>query len=341
MERKNILLSDNSDKLRLLGRAQVLPSGIACDHSGTGIELCLDACGEVFLTVYSTVEKEGSDFIYFTLYVDGERLPERLSAPIGESVIRVADFSDKGKRKIRIVKQSESNYNLCELRSISLCGELCDAPARRDKLIEYIGDSLSCGMGVLGKKGVEFPQSSRWEDVTQGYTYMSAEALEADYLIISESGIGLAGSWYDPLLDFYSAFSYKRDKTKKYDFSQIPDLIVINLGTNDFYLNCELGICKTEEVEDKVKELVLFVRKAYNKDIPILWLGKFMIIGSRYVEAIDRAIADLGGENAKIYRLDLTTCAGGAHGHPDIEGHKLACAQTVDFIRKNNLLKQI
>lgn len=339
MELKNILLSENLDKLKLLGRCRALSTGIACDHSGTGVELCASLYGEVFVSIYATSEKEGSDCAYFTVYIDGKRLSERFFAVCGESEIKIAEFSERGRHTLRIVKQTESNYNLCELRSLRICGELLDPPARLNKRIEFIGDSLSCGMGLLGKRGVEFPQSSRWEDVTSGYTYMSAEALSVDYSIVSESGIGLAGSWFDPLIDFYSAFSYKRDKNDKYDFSQIPDLLVINLGTNDFYLNCDLGICKTEEVEQKVKELIAFLRKSYNKDIPILWLSKFMRIGESYVEAIDRAIADIGGEDAEIYRLNLTTCAGGAQGHPDLEGHALACRETVDFILKNNLLK--
>lgn len=34
------------------------------------------------------------------------------------------------------------------------------------------------------------------------------------------------GSWFDPLFDFYSAWSYKRDEKAKYDFSRVPDLLI-------------------------------------------------------------------------------------------------------------------
>ena len=193
-------------------------------------------------------------------------------------------------------------------------------------------------MGNLGKSGVENPQTSLWEDVTQGYTYRSAEMLSADCSIISESGIGLAGSWFDPLFDFYSAWSYKRNKDVKYDFARIPDLVVINLVTNDYYLNCDLKICSVEEVIEKTKELILFVRKAYGKDIPIVWVGRFMYLGERYINAVDTAIAELSGEDAAIYRLDVPTSKGGAHGHPDIAGHTVASDMLVEFIKKNNLL---
>ena len=326
------------DKIRPFGRYQILSDGIGCDHCATGIELCFEGVGEITLSLYTTVEKEHCDSAYFTVYLDGERMQKRLEAPAGEHTVTVVELCERGKHILKLVKQCESNYNLCTLRSISLDGDLLSPPPQRDKYIEYIGDSLSCGMGNLGKSGVENPQTSLWEDVTQGYTYRSAEMLSADCSIISESGIGLAGSWFDPLFDFYSAWSYKRDKDVKYEFARIPDLVVINLVTNDYYLNCDLKICSVEEVIEKTKELILFVRKAYGKDIPIVWVGRFMFLGERYINAVDTAIAELSGEDAAIYRLDVPTSKGGAHGHPDIAGHTVASDMLVEFIKKNNLL---
>ncbi len=326
------------NSVKHLGRAQALSFGLACDHCGTGFEICARFESDVDIELYLTKEKEGCDSVYFTVYIDGERLRERYGVSVGKSVLHIDMPKENGACVLRVVKQSESNYNLCEVRAISFKGELLSPPARKEKYIEYIGDSLSCGMGVLGRKGVELPQTTLWEDVTQGYTYTSAQSLDVDYSIVSESGIGIAGSWFDPLIDFYSAYSYKRDKTVKYDFARVPDLIVINLVTNDFYLNCDLGICSLEEVEQKTVEFIELVRASYGRQIPILWVGRFMKLGDSYVDAVDRAISKIGGEEAKIFRLDVPTCAGGAHGHPDIEGHKIACEHVVNYVREKNLI---
>ena len=252
--KKTFELSKYADRVKPLGRYQMIDKGIACDHCATGIELSANISGEVELTLITTVEKEYCDSAYFTVYIDGVRADKRLEAPSGEQTVVVADSLTSGIHTLRIVKQTESNYNLCTLLSISFDGELLPPPKNREKYIEYIGDSLSCGMGILGQKGVPNPQTSLWEDVTLGYTYSSAELLSADCSIVSESGIGLAGSWFDPLFDFYTAWSYKRDKNVKYDFARIPDLLVINLVTNDFYLNCDLKICPLDEVKQKTKE---------------------------------------------------------------------------------------
>ena len=327
-----------ADRVKLLGRYQILNDGIACDHSATGIELCAEVEGDIELSLFVTIEKEHCDRVYFTVYLDGVRRDERIEAGLGEQTIMIASGLERGKHTVKIVKQTESNYNLCTLRSISFDGELLAPPLKREKYIEYIGDSLSCGMGILGKKGVPNPQTTLWEDVTLGYTYRSVEMLCADYSIVSESGIGLAGSWFDPLFDFYSAWSYKRDKNLKYDFSRIPDLLVINLVTNDFYLNCDLNICPINEVKQKAKELIALVRSLYGKNIPIVWVGRFMRLGESYINAVDEAISELGSRDALIYRLDVPTSAGGAQGHPDIAGHEVACNMLVEFIKENNLL---
>ena len=326
------------DSVKPWGRTQALPQGLALDHSGTGFEMRARFESDVDIELSLTKEKEGCDRVYFTVYIDGIRCEERYGVDVGQSLLRIDTPKDGEVHVLRVVKQSESNYNLCDILKIRFEGELLNPPENKERYIEYIGDSLSCGMGLLGRKGVEWPQTTLWEDVTQGYTYMSAQILNADYSILSESGIGLAGSWFDPLFDFYSAYSYKRDKEVKYDFARIPDLLIINLGTNDFYLNCDLKICSLEEVEQKTKEFIELVRSSYGKQIPILWVSRFMKIGSSYVDAIDKAIAALGGEEAKIYRLDVPTCAGGAQGHPDIEGHRIACEQVVDYVRKKNLI---
>ena len=331
-------LSKFANSLKLLGRYQILNNGIGCDHSATGIEFCVSAIGEISLTMHTTMEKAACYAAYFTLYVDGVRMEERIEALVGDATVTLANFAERGEHTIKLVKQTESNYNLCTLYSLTFDGELLTPPAKKEKYIEFIGDSLSCGMGNLGKKGVPEPQTSRWEDVTQGYTYDTAEKLDADYSIISESGIGLAGSWWDPLFDFYSAWSYKRDKDLKYDFARAPDLIVINLGTNDFYLNCDLKICPIEEVIEKTKEFIAFVRSSYGKDVPIVWVSRFMFLGESYVNAIDKAISDFGGERLGIYRLDVPTSSGGAHGHPDVAGHTVTRDLLVEFIKKNNLL---
>jgi hypothetical protein len=85
---------------------------------------------------------------------------------------------------------------------------------------------------------------------------------------------------------------------------------------------------------------IQFIRgsEGYGKDVPIVWVSKFVGIGSDYINAINQAIAELGGENSGLYRLDITQNTGGAQYHPNVAGHITASNELINFIDRKNLL---
>ena len=322
------------DKVKKLGRTTQLETGIALDHSAAGIEFCLKAEGEVKVELLVSGVKAGCRTTYFTVYIDGVRQNRRFSAGIGKSELVVAKFDELGEHTIRLVNQTESNYTLTEITNITFNGEILTPPAQKELFIEFIGDSLTCGMGNIGHNNSEDPQSPPWEDASQSYGYIIADELNADYSIVSESGIGIAGSWFDPLFDYYVKSSYSRDKERNHCFSdRTPDLIVINLGTNDYFLNKDKdpNMCKPEEVEVKTKEFIELVRACYGEDVPIIWAYGF--VGVFLYDNIKAAIDSLGGEEAGIYMCKLPENTGGAQWHPNVEGHKNAAAVLLPEIK--------
>ena len=126
-------LSKIVNQIKCLGRYQILQDGIACDHCATGIEFCASIIGDIELELFTTKEKEYCDAAYFTVYIDGVRQENRLEAPIGEQKITVANFAEIGIHTIKIVKQTESNYNLCTLYSLCFDGELLTPSENKDK----------------------------------------------------------------------------------------------------------------------------------------------------------------------------------------------------------------
>jgi lysophospholipase L1-like esterase len=239
-----------------------------------------------------------------------------------------------------VVKQTESNYTLLEIKSISLTGTLIDPPAQKELYIEVIGDSLTCGMGNIGENSSPNPQTPIWEDATQSYGYMIAEDLDADYTIISQSGIGIAGSWFDPLFDFYTKASYSRyKKDNNYDednafYLRTPDIIIINLGTNDYFLNKDKdpNMCKPEEVQKMTEKFIKHVRDCYGKDIPIVWAYGF--VGTFLYDNIKGAIDKLGGEEEGIYMIEVPKNTGGAQGHPTVDGHRAAADTLLPLVKE-------
>ena len=334
-------LGKDYDKVKTLGRTSFSSDGIYCDHSASGIEFTGLMEGNVVLDVETSGVKNGCTTTYFTVYIDGERQENRLSVEPGPRKLKVASFDELGEHTVTVIKQTESNYTLLEIKSISLTGKLYDPPANKELYIEVIGDSLTCGMGNIGENSSPNPQTPIWEDATQSYGYMIAEDLDADYTIVSQSGIGIAGSWFDPIFDFYTMASYSRYKmsNKTYDeehaFSiRTPDIIVINLGTNDYFLNKDKDptMCKPEEVQKMTEKLINHVRDCYGKDIPIVWAYGF--VGTFLYDNIKGAIDKLGGEESDIYMIEVPKNTGGAQGHPTVEGHRAAADKLLPLIKE-------
>ena len=88
-------LARNSDKVKLLGRTQVLSTGLACDHTASGIEFKGNFEGDVKLKVRTAIVKPSCEKTYFTVYVDGERLSERFEVATGIKTLTVASFATK------------------------------------------------------------------------------------------------------------------------------------------------------------------------------------------------------------------------------------------------------
>ncbi len=348
----------HADKVKKLGRTMTLTTGIACDHTASGIEFRGVFKGDVYVTIKSTQIKSNSPASFFTVYIDGVRqIVSNRNSVMGTKAIKVASFQTEGEHTIRVVKQTEANYTNAEFQKISFTGYLLTPPANKELYIEFIGDSLTCGMGNIGNNSSTEPQSAQWEDGTQSYGYMLAEELDADYSIISESGIGISGSWSDhDMPAYYPMTSYIRNKTQKYDFDRVPDLIVINLGTNDYYINKDKEpkgtLCTTAEVTEETAKFIKYVRDAYGEDVPIVWVSKFVYLSDAYVNAFEAGIMQyaatkLGGscatvaaaEAAGIYRINVTQNTGGAQGHPTVAGHTTAKNEIKQFIYTKNIIK--
>ena len=358
-------LGDEEDSalVKKLGRVIQLPTGLAVDHVASGIEFCGVFQGEVKLDVRCTAKRDTE--AYLAVFIDGIRVADaydgtmrtkgkfHVKASEGLKTITIADFEESGEHTIRVVKQTESGYSLLRYEKLSYTGALANTPpADKELYIEFIGDSLTCGMGsagdnafVNGGGSAQGLNGADWEDGTLGYAYRTAEILGADYSIISESGIGLADSWFNAKMgDFYTKTSYNRSTSTEYGFERVPDLVIINLGTNDSNLKNVSGhsINYTDPniVKKEAKALIQTVREKYG-EVPILWVSGVFDGKEDTENQVNSAIAELGGEAEKIYSFKLTYSAEnrkGAEGHPSAAAHKKIMEQICEYIRTKNLV---
>jgi hypothetical protein len=244
------------------------------------------------------------------------------------------------------LKQTEPQNSLTKLLSVSFFGELAGAAKDKEFYIEFIGDSITSGYGNLCVGGTSNPGAAVNSDGTDTYAFAAAELLGVDFSMISCSGIGIHRGYTNEngkgfnIDQFYRAESFYRDRNVAYDFEgkRVPDLVVVNLGTNDQSFVRQLPDYDTEEYVNGVKKFVAQVREAYgDPDLPIVWA--YGMMGTAMSDYTKTAFQALGGEEAGLYTVELQKNSAGGGGHPFYIAQRKAGEQLANFIRDKGLLK--
>ncbi len=328
-------LKDIEDKIKTLGRTNMSAQGLECDLTASGFAFKAYVENEIIITVTVTAET------YYTVYVDGVRLDERFKV-VGTGEIKIDKLGAKRLRTIEILKQTEAQYSLSVIKKLKFNGELADAPENKKLYIEAIGDSITSGQGNLCVSGTPNGGRAPYQDGTATYAYLAAEALGADYTAVSCSGVGIDYGWTKKpgeitensfnIGDYYPCLSYYRSKTVRFKFAKarVPDIIIINLGTNDASFSSDVATYK-----QNVKDLIEYIRKRYDRDIPIVWVYNMM--GNGYFTHTKVAIDEMGGEKAGLYYVQMTQNNGGGSGHPTGKAHAAAAERLVAFLKAKGL----
>ena len=275
-------------------------------------------------------------------------------------------------KNVKIVKDTQAmngdeDCSLSILR-IKFDGEFLPVEEKPLK-IEFIGDSITSGEGCIGAKE-ENDWIPMWFSAIKNYSFMTAEALNADYRVISESGWGVLTSW-DNNPQFNIPKYYEKvcglltgEKNKALgafnhnDFSSWqPDIVVVNLGTNDG------GAFNSPEWKDentgktykqKLKEdgsydeddlksfenaVINFLKelRENNKNAHIIWV--YGMLGIPMMPAIYRAIDSYikksCDKKVSIFQLPNTTDKTvGSRCHPGVLAHEKASKELTSYIKE-------
>jgi len=242
------------DKIKLLGRSDRGSGGFHMDWTGCCVEFVLQSC---YAQVQMTAVNDGKEqWVLFE--IDG--MPSaRLRLMDGThwyTVLNTKGYPQshriisRARRSIRIFKESQAHNGdkdaTASCDRIRVDGELFDPPVR--KRIECIGDSLTSGEGALSPHFEDIGSVvsiDEWATSYYAWPGYTARLLNADLQIFSQGGWGVYCGWdnnrihnlpsiYDRICGIIQApWAAARGADKPYDFSFKPDVIVINLGTND------------------------------------------------------------------------------------------------------------
>ncbi len=153
----------------------------------------------------------------------------------GQGTYPLASGLAAGTHTVEVYRQTEGAQGESRLMGLTVAdGALMDPPAGAGRLIEVIGDSISCGYGNLGILGDSdcFPTESHWDT----YGAIAARALNAEVSTVAASGRGIirnyGGDTAGTMPMLYPR-AVTNAATPAWDFHVEPQAVVINLGTND------------------------------------------------------------------------------------------------------------
>ncbi len=298
----------------------------------------------------------------FSVFVDGETdsnakilKTERSVGGVSDEVTIAEGLTD-GEHVVKVLKRTPSNRDRLVVSQISTDGEILPAPAKPSLNIEFYGDSITCGEGVLraykdenGNIKDSALYTQKTQNVFQSYAGECAKDLGAAFRVFGRGGIALKYTDFTKerytVANNYGSMAVDLAAAEyPYDYNSYrPDAVVIYLGTND-YFRSQKGTAKDDNGVAYSKggmkiAVVNFVRdvigRYYGKNIPVFVCSNLMAPGSGLDVIMENAVTELKSDfpNAVAVKFDkgVTTDKG---GHPVVEDSEIAGAKLAGEIRR-------
>ncbi len=317
-------------KYKAQGRTIMTDRGLLMLSSADSIEFNGDCNGRVSVKFYcEKTEHTGDVDVYFTGYIDGERLPARYHVTKGQNELVLAE-NIQGTHTFKLVRQTEWGVGDIYMTDICLEGELLPPTEPNKLFIEFIGDSLVTGFGNRPDEvsDVTWGGAPVYQDATLAYPYLVGQALEADISVVAIQGIGCCcGGWLFTMNDIYDRYPRVNEKDFSYKPARAADIVVIHLLGNDRD-NFEENGKTWDDVLDKAEELCLMAR-AKHPGAKIIFSP-----ADRIAEAREMVENKLGGAQKGFYTVVQPMDCGGKMGHPSTVGHIKSRDILVDFIKE-------
>jgi lysophospholipase L1-like esterase len=226
-----------SGQVRWVGRVDASrPEAVRFAWSGAGLTAVVGGA-----KVSAAIRTENTAMaVFFQPVIDGRPGP-RFAVPPGPTrTVVLGEGLAPGDHRVELYRETEGAHGVSVFEGF-VEGSVRRAPPSPGRFIEIIGDSISAGYGNLGSE-VHPPWKSQCsyspetESVYMAYGSILARALQADVSTIARSGWGMVRDFHgekaNVLPDMYDN-TLGAVATPPWEFRQQPDLVLIDLGSND------------------------------------------------------------------------------------------------------------
>ena len=336
---EQLFFSADNENFKYSGRHAASSEGIALISSAASVETKVigDSIGLIF-------KSETNQHHYIAVELNDEYLGRYR---VQNDTLRLALPKKDAPNKIKIFKDTEAANG--DLTFVGLeAKEIKASPEENKPLIEFIGDSITCGMGSDTSELA--CDAGEWYDQHNAYMAYGprvARALNVNYRLNCVSGMGMYRNWNDedqPVMpDVYDNMRLNADSTQKVDFSgKAPAIVSIALGTNDLSYGDGKKLRKDFDQEKFVNNYVEFVDHIFhlypNTQVALL---SSPMVGEKKKPVLEESLQKVKSHfnNKPIVIFNFQKMNGqGCATHPDLRGHQQMSQALIPFFR--NLIKK-
>ncbi len=338
--------------VKIIGRSYYYNEVLWLALSGSGVEFSFFGKKAEITVKGDQIASSHTNQARIGIYVNGKRVIDDLvKQSLKTYTVFESDIDENV--TVRFIKLSEAAMSTVGIEGITVDATrgIKPTPVNVHK-IEFIGDSITCGYGVDDENELH-SFSTATEDVTKAYAFQTAQALQADYSMVSYSGYGIITGYTENdqkltthlVPDYYDKVGKSEGRfdgilepqSISWDFKEfVPDLIVINLGTNDdSYAKDDAD--RQAEYASRYVEFLKLVRQNNSHAVLLCTLG---IMGDRLYPYVEQAVSDYtqetGDTNIAAMRFEGQLEADGyaADWHPSKVTHHKAAKKLVAQIKE-------
>lgn len=346
------VVAPTEDNIRYLGRAYnyknelwLAPSASGAEFDFTGKELSITFKGDNF--AYG----ENNNNARVAVLVNNKVVVDKMITQ-AESTVKVFESKETETVRVKIVKLSEAPNGTLGIKDIKTDKDgVVKKTEKKARSIEFIGDSITCGYGV-DDENRDHSFKTATEDVMKTYAYKTATNLDADINVTAYSGYGIVSGYsgsgvknstelvpkyYNKVAFSYGAFNSElKPDELLWDFDRYqPDLVVINLGTND------TNYCNNDERKAEfVQGYVDFIKQIRENNPNAKILCTLGIMGDSLYDYVEAAVNNYKDETGDLdvysMKFDVQNYEDGyaADWHPTEKTHTKAAKKLINEVKE-------
>lgn len=299
----------------------------------SGVYMTIRFKGSYCVLEIKDEEKWGKSHNYIHIVVDNST-PVRIQTTDSLNRIVLASGLSDGEHEIVVCKDTEASIGFLQPTAV-ICPQLLPVRKVPKRKIEFIGNSITCGMGnydaaIKCGSGEWYDQHSAY----MAYGPQSARLLNAQWHLTSESGIGLIKSCCDKKNIMPQIFDKTNIATEgiAWDFKQYqPDVVTVCLGQNDgiqdsaAFCSAYVNFLQTIRRQYRRAEIILLTSPMGDKPLDSTL--------RRYITAVEQNLHQLGDKRISHYFFQ-NRYIGGCSYHPNLQEHTAMAAELSAYIRK-------